>query len=123
MGRTRRLLTIAFLFSGCDYNPALVNTAVPENDLPYLQTFKKLKVSFSAGMLQHSFVKQGVIDPGVTHDIWLPRELLFENQDSLYTIAWNDSVFQTKACLTYAQIDPYFGISYGCGDRSFVLGV
>jgi hypothetical protein len=115
------LVTAALFLSGCD------NITRPSQDsgfnyLPYLQTLNKISVRFSANTLQHSFIDQGSLDPGVTQDIWLPRELCFENLDSLYTIEWIDSTFQTKACFAYEQIDPIYGLSDGCGDRSYIHG-
>src|SRR5947199_3368225 len=117
-------MLLAFFFLSCDYNPAIpIGSSGSGYDLPYLQNFTKLRLTFSANMLQHSFIKQGTKDPGVAQDIWLPREIIFENEDTLYTIVWNDSTFQTKACVTYAQIDPFFGISYRCSNHSYVRGI
>src|SRR5207247_568149 len=110
------------LLVGCDA-PILSPTVGEYDYLPDLQAMKRISVRFSANTLHHSFIKQGELDPGVTSDIWLPREQIYQNADSLYTIEWKDSVFQTNACFLYRQIDPIFGISYGCSENSYIRGI
>ncbi len=120
----RSFLLIFLAGAGCD-QPLIepVGAGSSSNFLPWLQTMNKIRVTYTGETDVHSFVKQGTLDPGNTSDLWLTRDLEFENADSTYTLNWQDSQFQTKACFTFRQSDPSFVFSSDCGDQSLIRGV
>ena len=124
----RTTLTKAFLFgllgcAGCDQVLTVPTGPGGGNFLPWLQTMNNVRVTYTGATNVHTFLKQGSLDGGNTSDVWLTRDLEFENRDSNYTLVWQDSQFSTKSCIVFRQKDPFYIFSSDCGDQSLIRGM
>jgi len=117
------LLAALIMASGCDQPTHLPVGSVNTDFIEWMKTMTKIKVTYSGMTNLHSYLKQGVIDPGTTTDYWYPREMEFSNWDSSYTISWQDSVFETRSCFVFRQIDPPFTLSSDCGTTTMIRGI
>jgi hypothetical protein len=91
--------------------------------LSYLKSLNKVRVEYIAKTVHHSFVKQGVLDPGADLYLTYVREYSFANLDSTYEIEWQDSLFTTRACFKLREIEPPGVEEKQCSTNSIARGV